>query len=71
MAAASMITVSWAWMAAWVFLGAVITVLACIMLSELTRRPHARKPTAHHAAPRAHEQTSPDETSHEHLPHAA
>ncbi len=72
MSVINMMTVSWAWIAAWVFLGAVMTVLACIVLAEHSQRHHhARHRNTQHSAPQAHEQISPDETSHEHLRHAA
>jgi hypothetical protein len=67
----SIMTVSWAWIAACVFAGAATTVLACILLAELTQRHHARQPVAHRSTAQAHEQISPDETGHEHLRHAA
>jgi hypothetical protein len=66
----SMMTVSWASIAACVFAGAAMTVLACILLAELTQRHRARQSGAHRSTVQAHEQISPDETGREHLHHA-
>jgi hypothetical protein len=71
MAINNMMMVSWAWIAAWVFAGAAITVLACILLAVVTERHHARRPSADHVSHGVHELIPPAETGRQHLRHAA
>jgi type IV secretory pathway component VirB8 len=67
----SMLTVSWAWIAACVFAGAACTVLVCILLAKLTE-PHRVQHTRvhnHHAVETR--KPAPTEADREQLPRAA
>ncbi len=59
MVVSSIMTVSWAWIATWAGLGAVCTVLACIVLAKLTERRRASRRIARHQAERTHEPAGP------------
>jgi hypothetical protein len=55
----SIMTVSWAWIATWVGLGAVCTVLGCIVLAMLTGPRRASRRISRHQAERTREQAGP------------